>query len=527
MLPLLRSYLNARWVEPSGERVPLLNPATEEVLAEIAPGGADFAAALDFAREKGGAALRALTFAERGRLLAAMSATIHAHRDELIELSIANGGNTRADAKLDIDGATGTLSYYAALGESIGAVKVILEGDALQLGRSPRLVGRHVQMARAGVAVQINAFNFPAWGLAEKAALAILAGMPVVSKPATSTALLAARVMEIIVEAEALPEGALSFIAGPVGDLLDHLTSQDVLAFTGSGETGAMLRGRPNFVRDAIRVNVESESLNAAVLGPDVEPDSDTYDLFIREVAKEITQKAGQRCTAIRRIFVPEGCLGRVREDLAGRVGEARVGNPALDEVRMGPLTTAAQLHDVKDGIERLKKRAQPILGDGGRGKLIGVTGGKGYFVSPMLFHAPNAEAATEVHTHEVFGPVATLMAYDGTAAHAVRLVRLGGGGLVSAVYSDDAEFAGAMLAGIAPYHGRLYFGGEKVAEGSPGPGAVLPQLVHGGPGRAGAGEELGASRGMAFYLQRTALQGYPPMLEKMLGIAPPPQPES
>lgn len=521
MSPTLRSHLCGRWIDPAGDRVPLLNPTTEEVLAEVATGGADFASALAFARETGGAALRALTFAERGRLLAAMSAAIHAKRDELIDLSIANGGNTRGDAKFDLDGATGTLSYYAALGESIGAVKVLLDGDAIQLGRSPRLVGRHIQWPRDGAAVHINAFNFPAWGLAEKAALALLAGMPVVTKPATSTALLAARIVEILLEAKALPEGALSFIAGPVGDLLDHLTAQDVLAFTGSGETGAALRSRPNLVRDAIRVNVEADSLNAAVLGPDVEPDTDTWDLFVREVSKDVTQKAGQKCTAIRRVFVPASRLEAARDSLVDRVGEVRVGHPALSEVRMGPLATSAQLQNVKAGIERLKKCARTVMGDGGRGRLVGVEGDKGYFLSPTLFHAADAEGAAEVHAHEVFGPVATIMSYDGTAAQAVRLVRLGGGGLVSSVYTDDAGFGGAMLSGLAPYHGRLHFGSEKVAEHSPGPGTVLPQMVHGGPGRAGAGEELGGARGMAFYLQRTAIQGYPPLLEKMLGIEP------
>jgi 3,4-dehydroadipyl-CoA semialdehyde dehydrogenase len=517
MTHILKSYVCGRWVEGTGERARLVNPTTEEVLAETSTEGIDFKACLEYARERGNAALRELTFAERGKLLAAMASAMHARREELVELAIANGGNTRGDAKFDIDGATFTLSTYAALGESLGNAKFLVDGESIQLGRSPRFVGQHINVPLTGAAVHINAFNFPAWGYAEKAAVALLAGMPVVSKPATSTAVVAARITEILVEANILPEGALSFVAGSTGDLLDYLTSQDVLAFTGSGDTGARLRGRPNFIRDSIRINVEADSLNAAVLGPDVDPEGDTYDLFLREVVRDMTQKAGQKCTAIRRIFAPEQVVSRVRDDLRERLAAVRVGNPALAEVKMGPVSTADQLESVREGIELLRRSGEMVHGDGGRGQLVGVEGERGFFIAPVLMYAAQPEAATEIHAHEVFGPVATLMPYSGDAAAASRLVRMGGGGLVSSAYTDDREWATQMVLGIAPYHGRVNVGSEKIAEVSPGPGTVLPQLVHGGPGRAGGGEELGGLRGMGLYMQRTAVQGLKPLLEKIL----------
>jgi 3,4-dehydroadipyl-CoA semialdehyde dehydrogenase len=517
MTRILRSYVEGKWVEGTGERARLVNPTTEEVLAESSTEGIDFAAALDYARTKGNPALRELTFVERGKLLSGMATAIHEHREELVELAIANGGNTRGDAKFDIDGASGTLAAYAALAETLGEKRFLLDGEMIQLGRNPRFAGQHVYVPFTGAAVHINAYNFPAWGYAEKAAVALLAGMPVVSKPATSTALVAARMTEVFVEKNVLPDGALSFVAGSPGTLLDHLTSQDVLAFTGSAVTGARLRGRANVIQGSVRVNVEADSLNAAVLGSDVDPDGDAYDLFLREVARDMTQKAGQKCTAIRRIFVPEALVARVREDLSERLASVKVGDPSLSEVRMGPVSTADQLASVREGLGILGRAGEMAYGDGGRGALVGVDGERGYFVSPVLFYAPEPDKAVDVHAHEVFGPVATLMPYSGEAADAARLVRLGGGSLVSSVYTDDRDFAASMVFGIATHNGRLHVAGEKIAEVSPGPGTVLPQMVHGGPGRAGGGEELGGQRGLAFYMQRTAVQGLKPLLEKVL----------
>jgi len=512
----LESFIAGTWVAGQGEGATLHNPTTEATLARASTAGIDFAAALDHARRIGGARLRAMTFSERGAMLRALSRAIHAGRDPLIAVAIANGGNTRGDAKFDIDGAAGTLAAYADLGESLGAARWIVDGDGIQLGRSPAFIGRHVLVPRAGVAVHVNAFNFPAWGLAEKAAVAWLAGMPVVSKPATSTGLVAARLVKLLLDSGALPEGALTFVAGPVGDLISHLGSQDVIAFTGSSDTGARIRAMPNVIANAVRLNIEADSLNAAVLGPDVDASSETYALFIKDVFRDMTQKAGQKCTAIRRILVPEAMRAQVRDDLAARLRDLVVGDPALDAVRMGPLATAQQLRDVRAGVERLAARARIVLG-ATEVALQGVEPGRGWFMGPVLLEVQKGEDAPDVHRHEVFGPVATVLGYDGTAGAAVAQVARGDGGLVSSVYSDDRAFTGEMLFGLAPLHGRLMLGSKKIAEHSTGPGTVLPQLVHGGPGRAGGGEELGGVRGLSLYLQRTAVQGARATLDALL----------
>lgn len=515
----LRSYVSGSFIDGTGERTVLHNPATEEPVAEVRAANVDWHKALGYARTVGGAALRKLTFAERGQLLKAASKLVHAHRDELLLLAIQNGGNTRSDAKFDIDGASGTLAAYAELGAQLGDVRFLVDGEGIQLTRSVRFFGQHIAVPRAGVAVHVNAFNFPAWGLAEKAAVALLAGMPVVSKPGTSTALVAHRIVELLVESNLLPAGALSFVCGPVGDLLAHLEGQDVLAFTGSSSTGHKLRGQPNVVGSSVRVNVEADSLNAAVLGPDVARDSEAYAQLVADVVRDMTQKSGQKCTAIRRVLVPADALESVREDLCERLAAIKVGNPALEEVTMGPLATAQQLADVKKGLERLRAEAAPVFGGDGAITPLGVPAGKGWFLSPVLLELHGDGRA--VHEHEVFGPVATLIPYSGAAAQAVELVARGGGCLVSSVYSDDRAFLGELALGLAPHLGRLFLGSSKLSGHAVGPGTVLPQLVHGGPGRAGGGEELGGARGLAFYLQRTAISGDKPILEALFRPAP------
>jgi oxepin-CoA hydrolase/3-oxo-5,6-dehydrosuberyl-CoA semialdehyde dehydrogenase len=508
----LKSFVAGRWHE--GQKAgTLVNPSTEEPLAEAVGGGIDWKDALAHAR-KVGATFRQLTFAERGQLLKAFSKLVHANRDELISLAVANGGNTRGDAKFDIDGASGTLAAYAELGAQIGDVKFLTDGDGIQLTRSVRFWGQHIAVPRAGVAVHVNAFNFPAWGLAEKAAVALLAGMPVITKPATATALVAHRLVELVVENKLLPEGVLSFVAGSVGDLLSHLNGQDVLAFTGSSDTARQLRGHERVVAASVRVNVEADSLNAAVLGPDLERGSEGYSLFVADVIRDMTQKTGQKCTAIRRVLVPESLLDAVKEDLLDRLGGIKVGDPSREEVGMGPVATANQLRDVKAGIARLREESESWFG--GDIEPVGVPAGKGYFVSPTLLQAK--EGARAVHEHEVFGPVSTIIPYSGEPAEAISQVIRGEGGLVSSVYSDDRAFLGEMVLGLAPHHGRLFLGSSKLGGHAVGPGTVLPQLVHGGPGRAGGGEELGGARGLAFYLQRTALSGDRPILEAMFG---------
>ncbi len=514
----LKSYLCGAWQEVVGESVELVNPTTEEVLATVGRGAQDTAAALAFAREVGGAKLKAMSFADRGQLLAAMAKCWHAHRNELLDLSMISGGNTRGDAKFDVDGGTGTLMAYAKIGEQLGEAQFLIDGSPIRLSRSPRYVGRHVQMPRAGVAIHINAFNFPAWGMAEKAACAILAGMPVLTKPATSTAFLAVRMMELLVEESVLPVGVLQMLVGSAGDLLDHVCGQDVVAFTGSADTGQRIRKHPAVVAHSVRVNVEADSLNSAVLGPKVKPESETWDLMVREVTTDLTQKAGQKCTAIRRVFVPSEQLETFLADLKNSLDGIRVGNPGSKGVRMGPLASRQQLEDVQAGLAMLQTEAEMVHGSIGPGTLVDVPSNQGYFQTPVLFQLEHGQQTTAVHQREVFGPAATLIPYsEGDIEGLASMLNLGAGGLVASIYSDDRTFAGAMMQQVAAFNGRLNFGSKKVAEMSMGPGAVLPQLIHGGPGRAGAGEELGGLRGMALYLQRTALQGDEPMLAEIL----------
>ena len=513
----LKSFIAGEWVagDASGAAT-LVNPATEDAVATTSTKNVNLVKALDHARSVGGPALRAMTFAERGELLKAMSKSLHEVRDSLIEASVVNAGTTRSDSKFDIDGATGTLAYYAGIGAKLGAKKFIVDGESEQLTRSARFFGRHIKTSRRGVAVHINAFNFPAWGLAEKAAVSILAGVPVVTKPATSTALPAFRLMERLVESNILPPGVLQFIAGSVGDLLSHLESQDVLAFTGGGSTGVTLRSLQRVVEKSVRVNVEADSLNAVVLGPDVEVGSDLWQMFLRDATREITQKTGQKCTATRRIFVSADQIDAVCEELSARMAETKFGDPSLDDVRMGPVATAQQLRDVNAGLALLKQSGARVVGDAASAKPIGVREGKGFFVAPTLLRADDARAAKTVHAHEVFGPCATVMSYA-DAADAAALVALGEGSLVTSVYTDDRDVLETLTLEIAPFSGRILAGSTKVADQAISPGLVLPSCVHGGPGRAGGGEELGGERGLDFYFQRTAVQGDRALLDRTI----------
>jgi 3,4-dehydroadipyl-CoA semialdehyde dehydrogenase len=511
----LSSHLSGAWVS-GGSPVVLVNPATEEPVAQIA-GGGDLAAALRYGREVGGPALRAMTFAERGALLAAMAKVIHGAREELLALAVSSSGNTRGDAKFDVDGAAGTLAYYAELGTKLGSVRMLADGEPLQVGRTARMGGQHVWVPRPGVAVHVNAFNFPAWGLAEKAATALLGGMPVLSKPATATAPLTHRLVELFVEQRVLPPGALQLLVGGAGDLLDHLRGADVLAFTGSSGTARQLRGHPTVIAESVRVNVEADSLNAAVLGPDVDLASETFGLFVADVVRDMTQKTGQKCTAIRRVFVPAERADDVCAALAEKLAAIAVGDPARDDVRMGPVATKAQLHDVREGIARLAAVTASAYGGTGEITPVGVPAGKGFFVGPVLRRTADPATCAELHDREVFGPCATVGAYDGAATTAAALVARGAGGLVASIYSDDRDWLGAIVPEAAGWHGRLYLGSAKMAAQSPGPGTALPSLVHGGPGRAGGGEELGGERGMHFYMQRCALEGDASVLKALI----------
>jgi oxepin-CoA hydrolase/3-oxo-5,6-dehydrosuberyl-CoA semialdehyde dehydrogenase len=505
----LESYVLGRWQAGTGTPEILRDPTSEEPLAQASSAGIDLAAVLAHGRERGGPALRALGFEKRAGLLLGLSQAIHARRDELLELSIQNAGTTRGDAKFDVDGATGTLAAYAQLGKELGSRAFLADGPGVQLGRTARFWGQHVLVPKPGIAVHVNAFNFPAWNQCEKMACALLSGMPVLEKPGTPTALVAWRIARIIVESQLLPEGAFQFLCGGARELLDHVGPQDVLAFTGSSGTGARLRGNAAVVRHNSRVNIEADSLNAALLAPDVARDCETYDQFLANVETDIVQKAGQKCTAVRRILVPEPRVREVADDLVARLSRVQVGDPRSAETRMGPLASRQQLEDVRAGITALTRVAEVLCG--GAGKVHE----RGYFVAPTLLLARDAEEAI-FHELEVFGPVATLLPYSGSPEDAVHLANRGGGGLVASVYSNDRAWTEAVVLGIAPWHGRVWIGSDKVAGQAVSPGTVLPASLHGGPGRAGGGAELGGLRGLEPYLQRTALQGFQGFLEKL-----------
>ncbi|HYO11744.1 MAG TPA: 3,4-dehydroadipyl-CoA semialdehyde dehydrogenase [Thermoanaerobaculia bacterium] len=516
----LRSYVRGRWHEAQGGFAALVDPSTEEEIARASSQGIDFGAVLAYARERGGPALRGMTFAQRSALLKDMSKVLRDHRDELLDTSARNTGTTRPDGSFDVDGGSGTLAYYASIGRGLGDRTFLAESEGVQLAKTEGFYARHILIPRTGVAVHVNAFNFPVWGFAEKAACALLAGMPVITKPATATAMVTERAIELIVEAGILPDGALQLVVGSTGDLLDRLGPQDVLAFTGSADTARRLRSRDNLLAANTRVNVEADSLNAAVLGPDVAPDggSATFGLFLKDVVREMTQKTGQKCTAVRRILVPRDRVDAVQEALAGRLSQVVVGNPADGSVTMGPVATAQQLRDGEEGIAELQKGARLVHGTGRRTDGVGAPSGKGFFLQPTLLRADDPGNAGPVHEREVFGPVATILPYDGTAADAAGIAALGGGTLVNSAYTDDAAWAADFLVHGGGSTGRLYLGSESSAADAPGSGAALPQALHGGPGRAGGGEELGGLVGVKLYLQRVAVQGSKAVVEGLVG---------
>ena len=511
---LLPNHLAGRWQAGRGEGTPLFDPVLGDELVRVSAEGLDLAEGFAFARRTGGAALRALTYGQRAALLQQVGQVLQAHRADYEAISIANSGTVKADTAVDVDGAIFTLGQYARWGAALGDATHLRDGDAVKLGKEPLFQSQHVQLPTPGVALFINAFNFPAWGLWEKAAPALLSGVPVIVKPATATAWLTQRMVKDVIDAGVLPPGALNIVCGSSAGLLDALQPFDVLSFTGSADTAALIRGHAAVARHSVRVNIEADSLNSALLLPEATPGSPAFDLLVREVVREMTVKAGQKCTAIRRIFVPQAVYGAAAEAISAKLSKITVGNPRNEAVRMGSLVSRAQHASVLQGIDHLSRQAR-LLHDGRRSALVDADPAVAACVGPVLLGVDTpeaAEAADRVHDTEVFGPVATLLPYR-DLAQAQALVQRGQGSLVASVYGQDpAALAGTALA-LAASHGRVHVVSPDVAGAHTGHGNVMPQSLHGGPGRAGGGQELGGLRALDFYHRRAAIQAAGPVL--------------
>ncbi|QRG09366.1 phenylacetic acid degradation bifunctional protein PaaZ [Xanthobacter dioxanivorans] len=517
MTRILNSYAFDRWFAPAAGLVDIPSAIDGRVVARTSTQGLDLGAMVHHARTVGGPALRALTFHQRADLLKALAAHLSAHKEALYALA-ADTGATKRDNFFDIDGGIGTLYAYASRGRrELPGERFVVEGGPEGLSKGGTFIGLHILTPLQGVAVHVNAFNFPCWGMLEKLAPAILAGVPVITKPATATSYVAEAVVRLIVDAGILPRGALQFVCGAAGDLLDHLAGQDVLSFTGSAETSQALRDHPAVSRNAVRFIAERDSLNAAVLGPDAVEGTPEFDLFVKEAVREMTVKAGQKCTAIRRILVPRAQEGAVIAALKAGLAGVSVGDPRREDVRMGPLASLAQRAAARAAVARIAKEAEIVFGDPEVVAPLGADAQAGAFMAPVLLRCPSPLAAVAPHGVEAFGPVATVMAYDGLD-EAVALVAKGEGSLVASVCTHDPEVARELVFGIAAYHGRLLVLDRDCAKESTGHGSPMPGLVHGGPGRAGGGEEMGGLRGVFHYLQRTAIEGSPARLSALTG---------
>jgi oxepin-CoA hydrolase/3-oxo-5,6-dehydrosuberyl-CoA semialdehyde dehydrogenase len=507
----LRSYVGGQWVSPSDDGVPVHDAVTGEEVTRISSAGIDMAAALDHGRTTGGPALRELTFHERAALLKAVGGMLRENRDELYALS-ARTGATLFDSKFDIDGGIGVaLSYASKAKRELPNEKIYVEGVPEQLGKGGQFFGQHILTPLRGVAVQINAFNFPVWGPLEKFAPAFIAGVPTLVKPASQTAYLTARLIELIVESGLLPEGSLQLICGSAGDLLDHVGEHDLVGFTGSASTAQRLRAHPTIVSKSVRFNAEADSLNCSILGPDATPGSPEFDLYVKQLVTEMTVKAGQKCTAIRRALVPSGVVDDVIEATRARLAKVTVGNPADESVRMGALASLEQREEVRRSLKALQSVGRIVFGDPQHVDVVGADAERGAFMAPILLRAEDA-AAEEVHSVEAFGPVSTVIGYR-DAVDVVDLAARGRGSLAGSIVTGDADFAREVVLGVAPWHGRLLVLDRDDSAESTGHGSPLPMLVHGGPGRAGGGEELGGIRGVLHHMQRTAIQASPRVL--------------
>jgi len=508
----LESYVQGKWVTGSGEGRPVVDAVRGEPVCHVDSSGINMREVVEYGRRVGGVALRAMTFHERAIALKETAKLLMAKKEDFYTLSFKTG-TTRADAWPDIEGGIGTVFSYASLvTREFPNDTVLLEGEMEGLSRNGTFVGRHILTSKPGVAVHINAYNFPVWGMLEKVAPSLAAGVPVIIKPATPTAYLTKAIVEEIINIGLLPEGAIQLVCGSIDDLLDHLNEQDVVTFTGSAATGQALKNHPNLLANSIPFTMEADSLNCAILGQSVQPTDDEFELFVKEVVREMTSKAGQKCTAIRRVIVPAELMDAVVDAVSHRLGKITAGDPSLEEVRLGALVSTAQAEDVHARVLELCEEASVVVGGEREMALAGLEANPGSFYPPTLLRCDSPLSATRVHSVEAFGPVATVMPYH-SLGEAVDIARLGKGSLVASVFTADDVEARTLILGAAPWHGRMLIVNKDCAKESTGHGSPLANLIHGGPGRAGGGEELGGLRAVKHYMQRTAIQGSPTTL--------------
>ncbi|MDP3556817.1 MAG: phenylacetic acid degradation bifunctional protein PaaZ [Bacteroidota bacterium] len=504
----LKNYAYGQWIAGDGNGQELFNAITGNVITTVSSKGLDFEKMCDYARTVGGPKLRKLTFQQRGLMLKALALHLQSKKEDFYKISWATGA-TRVDSWVDIEGGIGNLFTYASLRRQFPDETFCYDGDAVRLSKNNTFIGHHICVPKQGVAIHINAFNFPVWGMLEKVAVNWLAGVPAIVKPAALTSFLTEAVVKEIIASKILPEGALQLICGSANGILDHVRSQDVVTFTGSASTGKMLKAHPRLLQEAVHFNMEADSLNCCVLGTDVTTAMPEFDIFIKEIAREITTKAGQKCTAVRRIIVPENMVEDVQIALGKRLGQNVIGDPNIEGVRMGSLAGLSQLIEVKEKVELLSKSQKIIIGNFENFEVKGADKNKGAFMPPIIFFNDNPFKNTDCHNVEAFGPVSTIMPYK-TIEDAIELSKMGKGSLVSSIITADNKIARMYTLGAACMHGRILVLNADCAKESTGHGSPMPMLIHGGPGRAGGGEEMGGKRGVLHYMQRTAIQGSP-----------------
>ena len=513
----LQNYYCGQWVAGTENGQVLYNAINGTEIATASSKGLDFGMMLDYGRTTGGAALRKMTFHERGRMLKALALHLMEKKEAFYKISWATGA-TRIDSWIDIEGGIGNLFANSSLRRQFPNETFCLEGDPVSLGKNGTFMGHHICVPKEGVAIHINAFNFPVWGMLEKIAVNLMAGVPAVVKPATVTSFLTEAVVREIIASKLLPEGSLQLICGSANGILDHVISQDVVTFTGSASTGKMLKAHPRIISESVPFNLEADSLNCMVLGKDVTPEMPEFEIFIKEVQREITVKAGQKCTAVRRIMVPENRMEDVQIALGKRLSSTVMGDPNVEGVRMGPLASKDQVKEVREKVEQLSKQQEIVYGSLDKFEVKGQDTERGAFFSPILMLNKDPFKYTDCHSVEAFGPVSTLMPYKSTE-EAVELAKMGLGSLVCSIITADAKVAREYVLGAASMHGRILVLNNECAKESTGHGSPMPMLTHGGPGRAGGGEEMGGKRGIFHYLQRVALQGSPTMVTAITGV--------